>query len=228
MECSVCKDTNIYNIKKLLCRKCYGAYYRKILYNRKKGLEDGKSQIMHGREEEFVKNHFNHINWIYSPASFRLKNTIRYIPDFYDAEMNVFIEVVGSRQAYHQNKGAYAQFRELYPKINFEIRKFTGEIVDENNVRMNWPVEILDAEEEPKIKLNKKQKVDRNSHVATMTLNTRKALKETQEKFGKRFKVKGAAISKWETGRALPDYFIIMKIQKLYLKTQKLSANVGG
>jgi transcriptional regulator with XRE-family HTH domain len=54
-----------------------------------------------------------------------------------------------------------------------------------------------------------------------MIYDARKALKETQEKFGKRFKVKGAAISKWETGRAIPDYFTIMKIQKLFLKNKK-------
>jgi transcriptional regulator with XRE-family HTH domain len=68
----------------------------------------------------------------------------------------------------------------------------------------------------------------KKNFVQNMTLATRKELKETQEKFGKRFGVKAAAVSKWETGRSIPDYFIIMKIQKLYFKTQKLSANVGG
>jgi len=42
---------------------------------------------------------------------------------FYDGERNIFIEVSGSRQAYHANKDKYRLFRELFPLISLEIRK---------------------------------------------------------------------------------------------------------
>ena len=55
----------------------------------------------------------------------------KYSPDFYDGEMNVFIEVVGTRQAYSENKDKYNLLRKYYPKINFEIRLSDGSLLDE-------------------------------------------------------------------------------------------------
>jgi len=137
MSCGICGDSNVYNAKRQLCRKCYGNYYRAYRVKDRMTLTQEKELFLHDRELEFIDNYFKHTNWVYSPANFRL-NTFRYSPDFYDGEANVFIEVVGSRQAYHQNKIAYAQFRELYPKIKLEIRKISGELLNEENSRMDW------------------------------------------------------------------------------------------
>ena len=60
---------------------------------------------------------------------FRLSNC-KYDPDFYDGERNVFIEVAGTGQAYYANLKKYLEFVKIFPKINFEVRKPTGELID--------------------------------------------------------------------------------------------------
>jgi hypothetical protein len=102
---------------------------------RTKGLNSLTSrQIINQYEQlgelEFIKNYFNHKNWIPQPANFYLDG-LKYTPDFYDAERNVFVEVSRTRQAYGQNKHKYQLFRELFPQLNFEIRKPSGELLDE-------------------------------------------------------------------------------------------------
>ena len=82
-------------------------------------------------EFDFVRNYFNHSDWIAQPATFRLNGT-RYTPDFYDSKTNTFIEVSATRQAYSFNKHKYDLFRKLYPKLNFEIRKPNGELLEED------------------------------------------------------------------------------------------------
>jgi len=56
----------------------------------------------------------------YQVPIFRLKNSY-YRPDFYLPKENLYIEVVGSRQAYHANKAKYEEFKKLYPDIKFII-----------------------------------------------------------------------------------------------------------
>lgn len=82
------------------------------------------------REKEFVKNYFIHNNWSYEPTTFNLGDT-KYTPDFYDAEKDIFIEVAGTRQAYHKNKDKYRRFRQIFPQLKFEIRTSSGEILKE-------------------------------------------------------------------------------------------------
>ena len=55
-------------------------------------------------------------------------NMNRYTPDFYDIERDVYIEVVGTKQAYHSNKIKYQVFQDTYPDVKFELRRHTGEI----------------------------------------------------------------------------------------------------
>jgi len=99
-------------------------------------------RINHIAEIVFIKNFFDHKNWISQPAVFRMDN-IKYIPDFYDGNRNVFIEVAGTRQAYHYNKAKYALFRKTYPLISFEIRFPSGEILDETG-RIDWSALKMD------------------------------------------------------------------------------------
>ena len=137
--CIECKERPIVNKKRQLCRRCYhklrnevGPFLKSEDYYSTIPLKP-RSEKSHQnfREIEFIKNYFTHNNFIYSPAVFKLKGTT-YTPDFYDAKTNTFIEVSGTRQAYSANKDKYQKFRDLYPKLNYEIRNSDGEIIDES------------------------------------------------------------------------------------------------
>lgn len=66
-----------------------------------------------------------------------------YSPDFYDGNRNVFIEVIGSRQAYDQNKEKYDLMKKIFPKIKFEIRTPDGALLEiGTNLRVVWPKEV--------------------------------------------------------------------------------------
>lgn len=58
--------------------------------------------------------------WQYPASRFKINDT-HYRPDFYLPNENLYIEVVGSRQAYHANKKKIAKFLHLYPHIKFTI-----------------------------------------------------------------------------------------------------------
>lgn len=61
------------------------------------------------------KRYFHH------PGNFCLSNGRRYTPDFYCVEDDTYIEIVGSRQAYHQNKTKYRILEAEFPNITFQI-----------------------------------------------------------------------------------------------------------
>ena len=129
-KCINCKERDVFIKKRNLCKKCYAnLYVNKKIDAHKKG--DGKN-INHTSEIEFIKNFFNHDNWIYEPVIFHLENE-KYTPDFYDQETNTFIEVMGSRQAYYLNKEKYVKLKKLFPKINFEIRYPDGKLFEKLN-----------------------------------------------------------------------------------------------
>ena len=132
--CIKCKKEPVYIKKRQLCRFCYGRLVRQegrlSLIDRGEVSHRIAQNDQQKREVQFIKNYFRHNNWHYSPALFHL-NGENYTPDFYDGEKNVFIEVAGTRQAYFFNKFKYDLMRQLYPKINFEIRRPDGELLDE-------------------------------------------------------------------------------------------------
>lgn len=139
--CINCKKRPIYIKKRRLCITCYQKLKRDSDFKLKDD-DDGlcrttKIKRAHLKEIEFIRNYFNHNNWIYQPALFRF-NGEKYSPDFYDSERNVFIEVSGSRQAYHYSKVKYEEFRKYYPKINFEIRQPDGSLLNEEDRNKNW------------------------------------------------------------------------------------------
>lgn len=82
----------------------------------------------HEAEINFISTFFDHNNWVHHPAMFNLGENIRYTPDFYDGKRNMFIEVVGSRQAFNANKEKYKIFIKKFPKLKFEIRDSKGNI----------------------------------------------------------------------------------------------------
>ena len=84
---------------------------------------------MNKREIQFVNTFFNGREYR-KAKSFKLNRDgmVRYTPDVYDVERDTYIEIVGSRQAYHANKEKYKMFRQCYPNIKFEIRHYTGQL----------------------------------------------------------------------------------------------------
>jgi len=139
--CIECKKRLIVIKSRKLCRGCYQALRRNNnLYNPEKALTRSTQQhVKAKREIEFIKNHFKHTDWLHEPAMFYLEDNSKYTPDFYDQRENIFIEVIGSRQAYHANKHKYKTLRKLYPMINFEIRTTDGELLNEVG-RIAWPL----------------------------------------------------------------------------------------
>ena len=133
--CVECKEHSVYIKKYALCQRCYGRAYRlgKLGAGSRVHKENGhKIQSMHKREMEFVKNYFSHRNWKYEPCTFAVMGS-RIVPDFYDGERNVFIEVIGSRQRYWQNKDKYDLFCKEYPHFSFELRMPDGSRFDPDN-----------------------------------------------------------------------------------------------
>ena len=156
MICSECQKREVHVKKRGLCFKCYqrlrtkhGAYkdrpdwkQRKITtysYDSKLMVysDEQSNQICYENEMEFVKNYFEHSNWVHRPGRFKVYNR-SYHPDFYDGERNVFIEVAATRQAYHQNKNKYKQFKEVYPKINLEVRTTDGRLLEDKPKGEKW------------------------------------------------------------------------------------------
>ena len=142
--CKSCGEREVHNKKRGLCMRCYQ-------YERSTGKQRGKLEppengnrgnidgikIPTTREANFIENYFTHDDWTYEPAIFYLHGP-RYIPDFYDKKENVFIEVCGSRQAYHQNKGKYLLFNEYFPGLKLEIRTEDGGLLSEKNNGEMW------------------------------------------------------------------------------------------
>jgi hypothetical protein len=91
------------------------------------GFERWGDSIKNKRELSFARNFFTDNNWDYQPGPYYLSNNTKYTPDFLDRSRNVLIEVVGSRQAYHQNKAKYKLFANEYPDLRLEFRSSSGE-----------------------------------------------------------------------------------------------------
>ena len=129
--CVACGERPVEVKKCQLCRKCYYRQYNRE--PRRSGIM--RSEGKHGREIEFIKNYFKENTYVYSPCMFNLGAGTRYTPDFYDKARNVFIEVVGTRQAYSQNKDKYKLFAEFFPQLKLELRHPDGTIFNPKNPR---------------------------------------------------------------------------------------------
>lgn len=71
------------------------------------------------------------IAWRYLPGNsfFKLPNGEKYTPDFLLIDERIYIELVGSRQAFHANKNKYDEFIKAYPSKHFRIVKSNGDII---------------------------------------------------------------------------------------------------
>lgn len=83
--------------------------------------------IKHEREKEFARNFFDHNEWEYEPQTFSF-GSFKYTPDFYDKRRDVYIEVVGTRQALNHNIHKYAEMKDRLGK-RFEIRDHKGRFI---------------------------------------------------------------------------------------------------
>jgi hypothetical protein len=141
MICKECRKKPVIVVKRQLCRTCYQRLRAKEKReNRPFGNQEVDFNLSQPKEMLFVSNFFNHNNWSHTPVFFHLGGA-NYSPDFYDGERNVFIEVVGTHQAFHQNKHKYIAMKRLFPKIAFEVRDAHGALITipDNGERITWP-----------------------------------------------------------------------------------------
>ncbi len=134
--CIECKERPILVKKRHLCQRCYQNFRNSnrglsIISPNHEFMVQTEEKKEHQGEIDFIKNFFKHKNWIHQPGLFRLDG-VNYSPDFYDVERNIFIEVSATRQAYFFNKEKYQALRKLFPKLGFEIRKPSGELLNED------------------------------------------------------------------------------------------------
>jgi len=139
--CKSCGRRPIQIAKRSLCMACYQKLRRASGGNITQGKQACPA-TMKKRENEaeiaFIRSYFDHNEWAHQPVIFRFSIGSSYTPDFYDKRRNVFIEVVGTMQAYHYNKSKYDLMRSEYPQIGFEIRKSDGSLLDEDSERLSW------------------------------------------------------------------------------------------
>lgn len=138
--CIDCKERPVHIYKRSLCQRCYQKLRHKqgpFIKSDHKYCERLRESKENSREIMFIQNYFTHSDWIYQPALFRM-NGISYSPDFYDCQKNVWIEVAGSRQAYHQNKLKYNKFVKCFPKLNFEVRTPDGKLLNDKTHGEMW------------------------------------------------------------------------------------------
>lgn len=155
--CTACGASPVLIKKRGLCVKCYNKHrkenpdmFKPLMVsiprhdkNDNSPLVSGRGFYLHERELDFIRNYFKHSDWVAKPVMFNLSNDIKYTPDFYDSVTNTFIEVAGTRQAYHINKNKYELLKSKFPQIKFEIRKSDGSLLTtDKNGLFSWPCDI--------------------------------------------------------------------------------------
>lgn len=142
MICKECKtEKPILNQKRELCYSCYyrlrkqnpnefkPKYLNRYKTNRssRPTIEEKTSnnRAYYKREMLFIQNCLQNRRWLYQPVTFHCKN-YNYTPDFYLLDENIFIEVIGSTQAYYSNLHKYRHIKQCFPYINFEFRLQDG------------------------------------------------------------------------------------------------------
>jgi hypothetical protein len=144
---NICKKCGVAHVKIKkwgLCGKCYQFEYQHGGVGKPENLCDiTEHKHEHMSEINFIRNFFQHAKWVHQPATFNLNNNDSYRPDFYDGERNIFIEVAGTRQAFHKNKEKYELFRQIYPLLKLEIRLPGGQELQCINGRYIWEEIVL-------------------------------------------------------------------------------------
>lgn len=87
------------------------------------------SIIRHKRERQFAEAFFDHDDWEYQPGPYLLSTGSKYTPDFLDKRRNCLIEVVGTKQAYSNNRFKY-EFAIKQHGMELEFRLPNGDIME--------------------------------------------------------------------------------------------------
>lgn len=95
-------------------------------------LSERVKGIHHDSEKQFALTFFDHDKWVHEPRFFYLPDGTKYKPDFYDAQRDVYIEVVGSHAAFHHNKAKYSLFNDTFPGTSLEFRTRDGNLLFPN------------------------------------------------------------------------------------------------
>ena len=114
---------------------------RKPILNGAVGVDmNGQKNRMFPSEKQFSELlDKQHRIWQYPAPRFRLNNTT-YRPDFYLPKENIYIEVVGTQQAYEKNKEKLYKFRKIYPKIILLVLDRNGIPVEKIAFKMGCSV----------------------------------------------------------------------------------------
>lgn len=88
---------------------------------------DIEKKTMHKSERKFA-NLLTRQNrqWEYPAKRFKVSPYTTYRPDFFLPNENLYVEVVGTRQAYHANRDKINAFKEQYKDIRFIIVDIKG------------------------------------------------------------------------------------------------------
>lgn len=85
--------------------------------------------IKNENERKFAEVFFDHDEWESQPDRL-IFSGFTYRPDFLDKKRNVYIEVVGTRQAMSQGKAKYVKAFETLPNGEFELRNPEGKLIN--------------------------------------------------------------------------------------------------
>jgi predicted transcriptional regulator len=78
-----------------------------------------------GTDCPLPKWEFLHSNFVYHPPRFVLGD-LSYQPDFYDLTTGEYIEVIGTKQAFHQNKHKYKELKRLVKGVCLLLKNPDG------------------------------------------------------------------------------------------------------
>ena len=95
-----------------------------------------EGEIMYPKEQQFADLLTKQKRkWVYHPKRFKVEDT-HYHPDFYLPKEKLYIEIVGTRQAYHFNKKKIKEFKKSYPLINFVVLDYLSNIYPHPRIKM--------------------------------------------------------------------------------------------
>ena len=127
--CQGCNEKPATVRRSQLCQRCYQRGINKNsiidLMNNPEIEVPFKTQIFYQHKAEILFGQ-NHPTFIYQPATFDLRIS-KYTPDFYDPILNIFYEVIGSRQRFEQLRRKLIEFREKFPVIKLKVCRSNGE-----------------------------------------------------------------------------------------------------
>ena len=142
--CVSCKTDLVSHKKRRLCNRCYHKFWKKNqlsalpihpliplhhnLLNSEIKTEPFHRHLIKEQNKAEILFAQNNPKVIYQPALFRLSGRTGYAPDFYDPQQNRFIEIIGSRQRYHQLIPKLGEFRKKFPKIKLDILCGNGKL----------------------------------------------------------------------------------------------------